>query len=143
MASAVDNRVAQPLGDTSAEQPMTSSADQQKPNIESSNDELSSGVSEIINDSLKTMQESPNVVPSLSPSKTSSNLGKTYKSKIDESLILQGKRERRQTKPFVATSVEKRTPRSSEESDQESYEEWLLQKSKKGKRREKKAEFRK
>ena len=138
LASAVDNRVEQPLGDTSVEQ--------QKSGAEVSNDEMSSGVSEMINDSIKSMQESPNISLSLSPSKTSSNLGKTYKPKIDQSLILQGKRERKQTKPFVATSVEKRTPRSSEESDQESYEEWLLKRSekgKKGKRREKKAEHRK
>ena len=80
------------------------------------------------------MQESPNISLSLSPSKTSSNLGKTYKSKIDQSLILQGKRERKQTKPFVATSVEKRTPRSSEESDYDSYEEWLLKRAEKGKK---------
>ena len=93
----------------------------------------------MINESLKTMQESPNISLSLSPSKTSS---KTYKPKIDQSLILQGKRERKQTKPFVASSVEKRIPRSDEESEQDSYEEWLLRReTKKGKRREKKAEY--
>ena len=95
----------------------------------------------MINESLKTMQESPNISLSLSPSKTSS---KTYKPKIDQSLILQGKRERRQTKPFVASSVEKQLPRSDEDSEQDSYEEWLVrQAQKKSKRREKKAEHRK
>ena len=98
----------------------------------------------MINESLKTMQESPNISLSLSPSNTSSNLGKTYKPKIDHSLILQGKRERKQTKPFVASSVEKRIPRSDEESEQDSYEEWLMRREqKKGKRREKKAEYKK
>ena len=95
----------------------------------------------MINESLKTMQESPNISLSLSPSKTSS---KTYKPKIDQSLILQGKRERKQTKPFVASSVEKQLPRSDEDSEQDWYEEWLLrQAQKKSKRREKKAEYKK
>ena len=72
LASAVDNRISeQALGDSSVDQPKSGAEAQ------TSNDGMSSGVSEMINQSLKTMQESPNISLSFSPSKTSSNLGKT------------------------------------------------------------------
>ena len=95
--------------------------------------EVPSDVSELINDSIKDMVDSPSdISPMLSPAKPASR-GKRAQT-IDSSLILQGSRSRRPPEKYVANvnedeSGEDQTNRFDQLND--SYSNWMLKKQQK------------
>ena len=94
-------------------------------------EEVSSEISELINESIKNMESSPEIAPLLAPVETKT---KTYKPKLDPSLILQEgtKRERREPKKFVAKTSEIKDQSDSEESEtlDDSFTKWVLNRNK-------------
>ena len=95
--------------------------------------EVPSDVSELINDSIKDMVDSPSdISPMLSPAKPASR-GKRAQT-IDSNLILQGSRSRRPPEKYVANvnedeSGEDQTNRFDQLND--SYSNWMLKKQQK------------
>ena len=99
--------------------------------------EVPSDVSELINDSIKNMVDSPSdISPMLSPAKSAPR-GKRAQT-IDSSLILQGSRSRRPPEKYVANVNEDESGEDqANKSDQlnDSYSNWMLKKKDKKKRK--------
>ena len=75
--------------------------------------EISSDISELINEGIKNMTDStPDISPMLSPMKQDRKVRLP-----DQSLILQGKRSRKQTEQFVAKSIESKSSEDNEPAD--------------------------
>ena len=91
--------------------------------------EISSDISELINEGIKNMTDStPDISPMLSPIKSD------RKARIpDQSLILQGKRSRKQTEQFIAKSIESKSSEDNEPSD--AFSKHLLRQEEKQKRK--------
>ena len=104
----------------------------------SGEEEVSSETNDLIDESIKNMESSPDLSPLLS---TLAPKPRQYKPKLDPSLILQEgtKRERRETKKFVAKTSEAKDQTESDEAPEsqmnDSYAEWYLAKSSKRKER--------
>ena len=93
-----------------------------------STEEVGSEVSEL-NNECKNMENSPETAPPVAPVETKT---KTYKPKLDPSVILQEgtKRERREPKKFVARTSELKSDSEESEPLDDSFSKWVLNKNK-------------